>query len=408
MVTVASVLRYRKLIVTGNILMMICTGFLYTWSVFVTPLETEMEWTRAQTSMAYTFATIFNVLGSLVAAFLNKWLNRKKIVRLAGFTTCLGFILASYASQPWHLYVYYGILMSASLGMVYNSIIVTIVSWYPEKSGMISGILLMCFGFAGILFSSAANTVIATFGWRGTFVLFGVLFFLLFEAFAFCVKGPSPKETAVLPATLQINQQTTNRNVSSLNMIKTLPFWLFAFWVIMIAAVGLTLSSYASPIAQSMNISSSIAAFYAGLVSVGSGSGRLFSGMIYDRRGLNAVLFSSLIAICGGLLLFLSYNRQLSVLLGISFFLIGMGFGGSPVCTTGFVKTTYGEVNYGINLSIATLPVLVASYVGPYLAGIIYQMAGYHLVCIAIIVYAMISLLFAVLLQKVTAESRSN
>lgn len=397
----ASVLRYRKIIITGDILMIMCTGFLYTWSVFVKPLEAEMNWTRPQTSLAYTLATTFNVLGSLLAAVLNKKLKRRTIVQISGLTTFLGFFLASMTSQPWHLYVSYGIIMSASIGMVYNSILVTIVVWFQDKPGTISGVLLMCFGFAGILFNSVANALIVLYGWRSAFLCFGVIFFLLFELFSFCINVPNKEQAEVLPASLETKQHLSANNTTPLNMIKSLSFWLFAFWVITIAAVGLTLSSHASPMAQSLHISSNIAAFCAGLVSFGSGCGRLFAGRMYDKYGLKAVRFSSLLAICGGGLAYLAYSVESPVLLGISFFLTGMGFGGSPVCTTGFVKSTYGESNYGMNLSIGTLPVLVASFIGPYLAGVIFSIAGYHMVCLVLIAYALISLLFSELLTKI-------
>src|ERR1700681_4412867 len=54
----------------GAILMTLALGTLYAWSVFVTPLENEFGWKRAQTSTVFTLAVVTFAATLLVAGRL--------------------------------------------------------------------------------------------------------------------------------------------------------------------------------------------------------------------------------------------------------------------------------------------------------------------------------------------------
>src|ERR1700716_4371760 len=64
----------------GAILMTLALGTLYAWSVFVTPLENEFGWKRAQTSIVFTlavvtFATSLLLAGKLQDRFGPFWIS---------------------------------------------------------------------------------------------------------------------------------------------------------------------------------------------------------------------------------------------------------------------------------------------------------------------------------------------
>src|SRR5450759_1048355 len=54
----------------GALLMTLALGTLYAWSVFVTPLENEFGWKRAQTSTVFTFAVVVFAASLLLAGRL--------------------------------------------------------------------------------------------------------------------------------------------------------------------------------------------------------------------------------------------------------------------------------------------------------------------------------------------------
>ena len=74
-------------------------GVIYSWSVFIGPLESIFGWTRALTSGAFTLVVAFFAVGMLPAGLLlGKW-GPKKVVWLGGILLALGWILTSAAGM---------------------------------------------------------------------------------------------------------------------------------------------------------------------------------------------------------------------------------------------------------------------------------------------------------------------
>ena len=119
---------------------------------------------------------------------------------------------------------------------------------------------------------------------------------------------------------------------------------------------------------------------FAGLVSVCNGAGRLVFGAVYDRLGMKTLLVVPVMCIAGSAFLMLACSAQISALLIPAFLLLGLSFGASPVCSTGFIKSTFGPEHYGMNLGLANLAVLVSAYVGPYVSGVLFERSGYSAV----------------------------
>jgi len=71
-------------------------------------------------------------------------------------TACALFLLAGFAmASRIHtlpgIYVSYGGFCGFGVGLGYNATISTIMRWFPDKQGLVSGITLMGFGFGGML-----------------------------------------------------------------------------------------------------------------------------------------------------------------------------------------------------------------------------------------------------------------
>lgn len=74
------------------------------------------------------------------------------------------------------IYLSYGVCCGFGVGLGYNTAISTIVKWFPDKQGLISGITLMGFGFGSMILGTLAGAMIESLGWRVTFRIFAVAF----------------------------------------------------------------------------------------------------------------------------------------------------------------------------------------------------------------------------------------
>ena len=69
----------------------------------------------------------------------------------------------------------------------------TIVKWFPDKTGLCSGILLFGFGISSLIVGKVGARLIGTMGWRDTFMYFGIVFGIIVLVIALFSKPPAAK-----------------------------------------------------------------------------------------------------------------------------------------------------------------------------------------------------------------------
>lgn len=383
------VFHFRRTMLLMDMLMLFLAGMLYGWSVFVAPLEAEFGWLRSQTSLTYTLAVCANTLAGVAAAYITRKLPHRKMIRIAAILGFCGLLFSSFTAYRWQLYLGYGVLFGASAGIVYNAVLSTAVVWFQNAPTTVSGFLLMGYGFSAAIFGPLSNAGIERIGWRWTFRVLAVIVLLVYGICAQNVRWPTEDEKAVLPKAVKSGKQDGGESLAPKQMLRQASFWLYSIWTILLASVGMALSGHASPIAQSLAYSTSAAAVMAGLVSASNGFGRLIFGAVFDRLGIRTLLLVPIVAVIGAVTLILGCELVLPLLLIPAFLFLGLSFGGSPVCSTGFIKASYGETYYSMNLGISNLSVLVSAYLGPYVSGRIFESSGYDAVYMMILLLAL-------------------
>src|SRR5215472_14831 len=128
-------------IAAAGVVIQIVLGALYAWSVFRIPLTKEFGWTISQVTLAFTIANF--VLG--FAAFLGGiWMRKsgpRRVAIAAGILYGAGVFLASFSGgHLYWLYFSYGFVGGIGLGLGYIVPVATLVKWFPDRRGMITGI----------------------------------------------------------------------------------------------------------------------------------------------------------------------------------------------------------------------------------------------------------------------------
>ena len=146
----------------ASVLIHLCIGSVYAWSIYNLPLQKVFgvvtsaanDWTLAQTNVTFTWAIVF--LG-LSAAFGGKWLEHagpRKVGVTAAFCWGGGMILGGLGivwHQLWLLYLGYGVIGGCGLGLGYVSPVSTLIRWFPDRRGMATGMAIMGFGGGAML-----------------------------------------------------------------------------------------------------------------------------------------------------------------------------------------------------------------------------------------------------------------
>ena len=169
----------RWRVVVGGVLMNLALGSLYAWSVFVLPLEQEFGWKRAQTSLVYTIAIVTFATTFVLAGRIQDKRGPRLCAFLGAVLVSLGFFLTSFTTSLTFLYVVFGIIVGAGNGFGYATPIPVASKWFPDKRGLVVGIMVGGYGAGSAIVTPIANSLIASIGWRPTVQILGAAFFVM-------------------------------------------------------------------------------------------------------------------------------------------------------------------------------------------------------------------------------------
>lgn len=349
-------------------------GLIYTWSVFIPSLEKEFGWERADATMPFSVLITMFCLGCLTAGFVSRRLSGRLVVRAAAVALGGGFALASVSNSLVNMCLAYGVVVGLGAGLAYNTVLATMVKWFPDRLGSVAGLMLMGLGCGSFFLSLGGSWLLQFLDWRKVFLLFGGLNFALFMGLAGYVAPPAAH--LVFPAGKTGKARTASESAGDIptgKMVRRPAFLFFFAWAVLISSAGLALVGHAAPMARGLGMSSAAVGFAAGLVSLFNGFGRSIFGACFDLFGRKMVMRT---ASCGfvaaGLLLVFCLRLESALLLNAVLVLGGLCYGGVMPSTSTVIGTFYGLKYYQQNLSVAMLSLLPASFIGPYVAGMLH------------------------------------
>jgi len=386
--------------VVAAIVINLCLGAVYAFSILVPPLEKEFNWTRIETSIASTLALLTFALSMIPAGRLQDKKGPRTAVSIGGVLIGLGMILSSYTSSLLWLYVNYGLLLGLGIGFAYGAPIATCSKWFPDKKGLVTGMVVFGFGGGSILFAPLWNYIIMIYSWRTNFLVSGLLFMVLTVASAQILKNP-PKDYA---PTRWIASKINRKNSVECEpevMIKTLPFILLwvSYWFGTNA--GLMTISQAKQVAKEIAKMNDLDATLAVSILGGFNAvGRIFWGFVGDRIGREKALSISFLLSAFALLILGIISEQTIFLSGIC--LVGLCFGGFlalyPVLTSDY----YGSKNFGVNYGIVFTAYGAGSVLGPIMASYFRTYQGTYMPAFFIsAVLALLGMVFILFLRKI-------
>src|SRR5215510_16108439 len=109
----------------------------------------------------------------------------------AGIFYEAGIFLGSFsAGHLYWLYFSYGLLAGVGLGLGYIVPVATLVKWFPDKRGLITGIAVAGFGSGALITAPIATRLIASVGTLQTFAILGAAYFVTVVSSALVMQNP--------------------------------------------------------------------------------------------------------------------------------------------------------------------------------------------------------------------------
>jgi OFA family oxalate/formate antiporter-like MFS transporter len=406
--------RNRWFYAAVGVILMLFAGLIYAWSVLSRPLaEYFTEWTSAQLSFTFTICMTFFCLGGVLAGFLSGRINAKFNLVASALLFLAGFFIAANTSSLAGLYIGYGILAGTGSGIAYNTVMGTVTKYFPDKPGLISGILLMGFGIGSFIIGKVYQAYTGPGeGWRTSFEIFGILLFAVMILCSFLLKAPKAKkedgrengeEAAVVEASGMKSSGLEVIEMEPAVMLKRSSFWLYFIWAVLLCAAGLAVISQAGGMVLEVSpeISAGTVSTVVGLISVFNGIGRVLFGGLFDKIGRVKTMVFNEILFCAGLgLLILSLMTGILPALVAGFMIMGLAYGGVPTTNSAFVGAFYGKKNYSVNFSLLNLNLIFSSF-GSTIAGLLYDKSGsYFSTLISMLGAVIVGIVIAVMIKK--------
>jgi OFA family oxalate/formate antiporter-like MFS transporter len=357
-----------------GVVILLFAGIVYAWSVLSAPIGQEYpDWSKAQLSLTFTIVMTTFCIGCLAGGFLNRRLKPGVYCWISAALFLVGFLLAARTRGIALLYLGFGVCCGFASGFVYSAAMSTVGKWFPDKQGLISGVLLMGFGISSFIAGKIYQATLVN--WRTSFTVIGVIGCAVLLLCGFFLKAPgeslnipaSPgKKRAVNPVARESTPAETLRNPS---------FWLYYLWAILLSAAGLTIVSQASGIVRevSSDLNPGTVATIVGLISIFNGIGRIFYGSAYDRVGRNATMqaVNGNFILAAAILIVAVSTRSIALIV-LGFILGGFAYGGVTPTNSAFTSSYFGMKNYPVNFSFTNTNLIIASF-GSTVAGALYD-----------------------------------
>lgn len=149
----------KMIILISSILIMICLGGVYAWSIFVQPLKTEHGLTTAQTQLIFGFTIAAFTIAMIFSGRMEKKRGPRLTASIGAILFSLGYLLASFSGgRIILLLVGISILSGAGIGFGYICALATPIKWFPHYKGLITGLSVAGFGGGAIILSSLVKT----------------------------------------------------------------------------------------------------------------------------------------------------------------------------------------------------------------------------------------------------------
>lgn len=383
----------RWLILAACIVINLCLGAGYAWSVFQAPLIEKFSWTTAQASLAFSISFAMVPISMILFGSLQDKKGPKWITFGGGLMFGAGMILTSFTSSLTMLYISYGLILGFGIGMAYGCTTSTTVKWFPDKKGLAGGLTAAGFGSGAVIFAPLAVRLIQQYGVLLTFRYLGIGLLIVICLASLIISAPEKKSVALA------ENDTLNKKPAQI--IRTGNFW--ALWVVYVFGCisGLMIIGHASPIAKEfLNFDLETATLVVSVVAIGNTFGRILWGFISDKVGRYRAVALMFVTSCIGLLLLSFKISGLLSVAGIIF--VALCFGGFLGTFPGITAENWGPLFNGSNYGFMFTAYGLAAVVGPRLAALIKQSANgdytrAFLISIAMNVLGMILIL---ILQK--------
>lgn len=392
-------------VVAAFSVMAVMIGAMYTFGVFFKPVLIEHGWTRAAISGAYSLCLLVQGSLCILMGRLTDRFGPRVVITVCGLLAGLGYILMSQISDIWHLYLFYGIVgLGVSGGFVPPAS--TVARWFAKRRGLTTGIAVSGIGIGILIMPPIANWLIASYGWRNSYIAIGILVIIFVVLSAQFLKR-EPSQIGLQPCGRNESKIDSSnlirRELSFRRVIKTNQFWMVGLMFVCFGFCLQTILVHMVPYAIDTGISAANSAFILAIIGGVSVVSRIVLGNIGDKIG-NKFTFTICFTIMFFAFLSILATNELWAfyLCAVTF---GFAYGGVVALLSPILAELFGLGALGVILGAITFYWTIGETIGSVLVGKIFDtMGSYQLAFLICIVLNIMAIIFTSFLRPIVAK----
>ena len=346
----------RWLIVLGAILIQLCLGAIYAWSVFRIPLQQSITdgglgLTPSQATLPFSLVLIFFAIATIIGGRWQDKAGPRLVATVGGIVLGAGMLIAAFSKSFMWLTIGYGVISGLGIGFTYVCPVATGIKWFPDKRGMITGLSVAGFGAGALIVAPLARALIDGVGVFSTLAILGVVFLGVIVISSQILRNP-PSGWNPEGWTPPEKTQMTKQDFGPGEMLTSLSFYLVWVMYLFGCLAGLMIIAQTSPIGQELvGLTPKVAALAVGTLAIFNAIGRIFWGRLSDSLGRKRTLFLMLV-INGVAILLYNTIEVFPLYYWIGIYIVGLCFGGYLAIFPAITADFYGTKNIGINYGL--------------------------------------------------------
>ena len=364
-----------------------------TLSIFLKPLTAELGISRGVFSLLRSGE---GIIGALSAPFVGNLVDRhggRWLIAIGTAIVAAGYFVLGHVDTFTQFALVRLSLVTLGDAMMGSMVVnIVIAQWFLRRRGRAFAISSMGVGFAKVCMPIVAASLIVWFGWRQTWVVFGLVTLVLGVVPALLFIRRSPEEMGLLPdgteepVASKIKQDraatdaTTNQDLewTRAEAMRTRTFWLLVitFGIASVGVTGLNLHVY--PYVTDLGHPPLVAATVMSVIA----SMQLFSPLAWGffAEHVDVRIAAMLRFVIQGIGLGLAMLTPSLFCLYAGFFLYGIGLGGNMVLPEVLWANYFGRRSLGKVRGLGLLISQVMAAAGPPFFGFLFDITnGYGL-----------------------------
>ena len=361
-----------------------------TLSVFLKPLSQDLGLSRGAFSLIRSGEILIGaaaapVIGTLLDRHGGRWL-----IAAGGLVSGAGFLLLGQARDFWQFMFVRWLLVSPGDTLMGSMVVnVSISQWFVRMRGRALALAGMGHGLAKVCMPVAAASLILYAGWRGAWVVFGIVTLVLVVAPSLLFVRRRPEDMGLVPDGRAATQPEAIEPADRPHAAKARPSsaadvaWsrrealgTSAFWLIVItfgvSHVGVTgLNLHVFSFVTDQGHPAMVAALVMSIIAIMQFSTPMVWGLLAERVNVARLIMAKFLIQACGVLLALSDPGLASLYSG--FFLYGIGMGGTSILAEMIWANYFGRTSLGKIRGMGSLITSAFSAGGPPFFGLLFD-----------------------------------